>query len=610
MKNKYLWMLTALLLLWCGCDEPEPVVPTPPPAKEATYVKMATTSVPTFEAQGGEASVTFETDGAWTAKVGATWCSVSPTQGKAGTVTLKVVVKANTSYEERTTKLVVNAGKVTKTLQLKQEAQEKPDEPEKPEEPEEPESYLKVKTDSFDVAWNGEMIRIDVEANVDYTVVMPQVEWMYEETSLNDGTGHHYILVTPNESYEPRSAEIVVRNEDKELADTVYVTQEAQEKPETYLRVQNKHFNVAWTGEIIRFDIETNVDYTLVAPDVDWLYEAPEYIGRIGYHFFMVTPNESYETRSAEIVVRNEAEGLADTVYVTQAAQEKPESYLRFNGDRFDAGWGGAIIEFGVETNVDYTLIVPGVGWLYETLEFGGGVASRYHHIVVTPNESYETRSAEIIIVNEAEGVADTAYVTQTAQERPEPVLSIARDQCIVSAEGESLEVGVYTNIDYTLKMPEVSWLIEGEGSTPDRRIFVVAPNEGYDERSAEVVFANEQYGVSSTLLVTQEAKALLELISADKIELKASARSFELKIRANGEPQVTSNADWLSLKSQSQGDNYERTYVFDVDAEQAGAQRYATIQIYHKSLYLTVEVELKSVDGNGGIDDMPEHPL
>lgn len=602
MKHKYLWIFAALLL-WCGCNEPEPVVPTPPPAKEASYVTLATTSIPTFTAQGGEAGVTFETDGAWTAKAGAAWCSVSPAQGKAGTVTLKVVVKANTSYEERTTNIVVKAGKVTKSVQVKQEAQEKPDEPE------EPESYLKVKTDSFDVAWNGELIRIDVEANVDYTVVMPQVEWMCEETSLDDGTGHHYILVTPNESYEPRSAEIVVRNEDKELADTVYVAQEAQEKPESYLRVQNKHFNVAGTGEIIRFDIETNVDYTLVAPDVDWLYEAPEYIGRIGYHFFMVEPNENYVPRSAEIVVRNEAEGLADTVYVTQAAQEKPESYLRFNGDRFDAGWGGAIIEFGVETNVDYTLIVPGVGWLYETLEFGGGVASRYHHIVVTPNESYETRSAEIIIVNEAEGVADTAYVTQTAQERPEPVLSIARDQCIVSAEGESLEVGVYTNIDYTLKMPEVSWLTEGEGSTPDRRIFVVAPNENYDERSTEVVFANEQYGVSSTLIVTQEAKALLELISADKIELKASARSFELKIRANGEPQVTSNADWLSLKSQSQGNNYERTYVFDV-AEQAGVQRYATIQIYHKSLYLTVEVELKSVDGNGGIDDMPEHPL
>jgi cellobiose-specific phosphotransferase system component IIB len=374
-----------------------------------------------------------------------------------------------------------------------------------------------VKTDSFDVAWNGEMIRIDVEANVDYTVVMPQVEWMYEETSLNDGTGHHYILVTPNESYEPRSAEIVVRNEDKELADTVYVAQKAQEKPEAFLRVQNKHFNVAWTGEIIRFDIETNVDYTLVAPDVEWLYEAPEYGGGVGtgYHYFMVTPNEGYEPRKAEIVVKNEAEGLADTVYVTQAAREKPEPYL-----------------------------------------------------------------------------------------------TISIEQYRAPKEGDSMLVDVYTNTEYNLEMPEVDWLTESEHSSPEQRLFVIAPNKGYDERSAEVVFANEQYGLRSTLIVTQGAKDLLELISADKIELEASARSFELKIRANGEPEVTSNVDWLSLKSQSQGDNYERTYVFDVDAEQAGVQRYAMIQICHKSMYLYVQVELKSVEGNGGIDDMPEHPL
>lgn len=316
MKHKYLWIFAALLL-WCGCNEPEPVAPTPPPAKEATYVTLATTSIPTFTAQGGEAGVTFETDGAWTAKAGAAWCSVSPAQGKAGTVTLKVVVKANTSYEERTTNIVVKAGKVTKSVQVKQEAQEKP------------ESYLKVLPDSFDVAWTGEVIRIDVDANVDYTVVMPQE-----------------------------------------------------------------------------------------------------------------------------------------------------------------------------------------------------------------------------------------------------------------------------------------NWITEGEGSTPDRRIFVVAPNEGYDERSAEVVFANEQHGVRSTLLVTQQAKELLELISAAKIELKASARSFELKLRANGEPHVSCSVDWLSLKSQSQGDNYERTFVFDVDANQVGDQRYAAIQFYHKSLYLQVDVELKSAEGNGGIDDMPEHPL
>ena len=314
MKNNSLWVLLALLL-WCSCEKPEPEVPVVPstPEKEETYITWTKQDLAVFPAEGGKDELSFNTNGKWSASVdmwSKGWCSLTPNQGKAGAVSLMIVVSENTTYEGRKATIVVKAG---------------------------------------------------------------------------------------------------------DVADTLYVIQEGQVKPECYLKLNPDSHNVPNHGGLIQTLVETNVDYVVRNSGVDWLYETFEYGGGVEAkcHHFVVNTNDSYETRSAEIIFANELEGISDTLYITQEAREKPENYLSLSMDTCKVKFEGQTVAVYVNTNVDYVVTVPDVKWLRETYSYGGGVKARCHHFEVDKNNTYGRRSVEVTFANEKEGVMGILYIMQ-----------------------------------------------------------------------------------------------------------------------------------------------------------------------------------------------------
>ena len=457
-----------------------------------------------FPAEGGEAELVFKTNSQWSAMVdmrAKEWCRLTPKQGKAGEATLSVIVSENKTYAAREATLVVKAGEVSDTLFVKQEAQVKP------------ECYLIVDEDSCTVEWQGGVMTVAVESNVEYVVTLPEVRWLRETHEYGGGveSGVHHFVVDANEAYEERRVEVIFANEAEGVADTLYVTQEAQVKPESYLRLHPDAHQVHCYGSVIAVSVETNVDYVVTAPEVDWLYETFEYGGGVEnrHHHFRVSANDTYEERRVEVIFANEAEGVADTLYVTQEALVKPESYLRLHPAAHQVHCYGSVISVSVETNVDYVVTAPEVDWLYETFEYGGGMENRHHHFRVSANATYEERRVEVIFANEIEGVADTLYVTQEAQVKPESYLQLSMDTCEVRWSGQIIDVEVRTNVEYEVKMPNVKWVREaaGQGGSAGagRHQFIVDKNDAYEERRVTIIFTNEAEEITDTLYIVQK---------------------------------------------------------------------------------------------------------
>lgn len=120
MKNRFftLFVLAATVLGAVACGK---TITDPEPAPVSLTVSPTSVSV---KAEGGEATVSFKAPEDWSASCSVQWVSLEPASGKAGDVTLKIKVAANTVTEAREATVTVTCKDAKATVAVKQEAAE------------------------------------------------------------------------------------------------------------------------------------------------------------------------------------------------------------------------------------------------------------------------------------------------------------------------------------------------------------------------------------------------------------------------------------------------------------------------------------------------------
>lgn len=121
MKSIFYLLMTATMGL-CSCSsgggDDEPVIPVTPQEKSKIEV---TSSAPSFEQEGGSATVTFTSNVEWAVSIsGSSWCSCTPASGSAGTCTVTVTAKENDTYEERIAQLNIYGGAARQIVKITQ----------------------------------------------------------------------------------------------------------------------------------------------------------------------------------------------------------------------------------------------------------------------------------------------------------------------------------------------------------------------------------------------------------------------------------------------------------------------------------------------------------
>lgn len=358
-----------------GSDEPTPP-PTPKPEEQPKIEIPASQAEPVLPQEGGSATVSFTTTAAWSASVASTratgWCTVSPTSGTAGSVTLTITTPPNDTYDERNATITLSAGTTKKTFTVKQKQKD----------------GLTVTSNKIEVKAEGGEVTVEVKANVQFTYEIAEdtKSWISAATTRGLTATTLKFKVAENESSSKRDGQIVIKS--GALSETVTVYQEGS-KPAIVL-TQNE-YTVKSEGETLQIELKSNVEYEMQL-GADWLTEAKTRALSSHTHYIVVSPNESYEARTAEITFTNKANGLEEKVKVTQLQKDG----LTVASNKIEVKAEGGEVTVEVKANVSYTVSIN-VDWMRQVATTRG-LKEEKLRFVVDENPSQEPREGKIIL--------------------------------------------------------------------------------------------------------------------------------------------------------------------------------------------------------------------
>lgn len=163
-----------------------------------------------------QGTVSFTSTREWTAKTDADWVSISPVSGSAGTSEITVTARSeNATGDVRTATLTLTSGKLSKDITLQQF----------------PADYVKVEQNSYNVALEGEELKISFITNVpknELKIYYTDSDWLTQPAQTRSDSYSINFTVLPNTSESPRTARIMfIKETDAErlVLATVTVTQ-------------------------------------------------------------------------------------------------------------------------------------------------------------------------------------------------------------------------------------------------------------------------------------------------------------------------------------------------------------------------------------------------
>jgi hypothetical protein len=115
-------------------------------------------------------------------------------------------------------------------------------------------------------------INIEVSSNFDYSVQLPNVDWIKEDLSSTRGISTHTIRlkIAENETYEDRSAVIRIYDKNSSLSENVLITQSQK----NVLLIDKKEYEFDEYGGTFTVNVNSNVYYWYsVFSDYDWILE-------------------------------------------------------------------------------------------------------------------------------------------------------------------------------------------------------------------------------------------------------------------------------------------------------------------------------------------------
>ena len=145
-----------------------------------------------FSMEGGSVSISFLSTGKWTAAVdaGSEWCSVNPSKGDAGTVTVDISASPSTGGDDRKASVVLRCGTSQRTIKVTQVS-----------------PVLEIDLEEDAVYADGDTRTINVNSNVPWTASCDQ-PWC--TLSVDKGAGEGTVNLVFEGNPEPSSREVAV----------------------------------------------------------------------------------------------------------------------------------------------------------------------------------------------------------------------------------------------------------------------------------------------------------------------------------------------------------------------------------------------------------------
>ena len=391
-------LLLAISLCLSACGEIEnPIEPTPDPKPEEVKSEITIdadiiTNGLSFTSATGEKSISFSTNEDWTLSIAATssgdtWCTASATSGAKGNANIKFTVTENTSYDDRSVSVTIKSGTASKTFTITQKYAE----------------ALLLTTNKYELCQEGGTIEIEIKANIDFEMEIAEgaKDWITEATARALSTYKHTFNIATNEEVEKREGEIYFKSGDKVETVKIYQTGGA------VLMLSKNEYTVSAIGGTITVDINSNIEYGVQMPDVDWITDEAITRGMSSHTLnYIIAPNEEYDNRTAEIIFYDKNSELKDTLKIAQTQKDA----IIISQTTYEVDAEGGSIEVKLLCNIEYQLTMPEVDWIRQ---IETRALTEHTLLFNISKNSTDSRSARIIISNKDTTINDTLTIKQ-----------------------------------------------------------------------------------------------------------------------------------------------------------------------------------------------------
>lgn len=266
--------------------------------------------------------------------------------------------------------------------------------------------------------------------------------------------------------------------------------------------------------------------------------------------------NTTPDERNAAIVIRSE--NISNTVTLTQ----KQKDALTVTSAKLEVGPGEGEAVIEVKANVDYTCEVDNQAKSWISVVSSRALSASTVKLRIAANEEREKREGKVVVRSGALSETVTVY-----QEGAKATVVLSKSEYTVGSEESEITLELKSNTDYRMVIPEeVDWITEPEGRAMSSYThhLLVAANETYDSRSAEICFVNEAENVNEKVKIVQMQKDAI-VVAQHEYELDAMTTELNFEVNANVEFEVDCSVDWIRQHTESRAlEAYPLSFVVD----------------------------------------------
>lgn len=284
------------------------------------------------------------------------------------------------------------------------------------------------------------------------------------------------------------------------------------------------------------------------------------------------TANDTPDDRSASIIIKSGS--TQKTIKVSQ----KQKDALTVTASTFEVAAEGGEVKIEVKANInfEYTIEDDAKDWV--TPVTTRALKTSTLVFKVAENDNNKKREAKITIKSGEFNETVTIYQSGT-----EPTIVISKNEYVVSAEGEVINVEVKSNVDVSVELPaDAGWITENKtrATSTNTYSFDIAASQEYEQRSAEIRFTNKENNLSEVVKVIQAQKDAI-VIARDSYTVENKGGQIEIEIGHNVEFDVSIDVDWIN-KANTRAFTTE-TLLFNVDENKTNDNREGTIKFTSK---------------------------
>ena len=247
---------------------------------------------------------------------------------------------------------------------------------------------------------------------------------------------------------------------------------------------------------------------------------------------------------------------------------------------------GGEVLVI-VATNLEYSVVISegAEEWL-SVADTRAEERIDKRTFIVARNDSFEERSAEAQLVDTEGKVLQTITFVQSGQ--PKVFETDSEGNYRVVANGGKVNVAVTTNLEYSVVISEDAeeWLSVADTRVvvrEDNLTFVVAVNESFDERTANVELVNSAGEVLQTITFIQDGQSeVFDSNGKDSYTINAVGGEVKVVVTTNIEYNVNIPEDaqeWLSV-ADTRALARKETLIFIVAENDTFDERSASVEL------------------------------